>query len=617
MSTPSHISKSHRRMLFDELDIAPEIAAERGTFTARRGKDVPQEYGLLPRKPGIVFPVHTLDGEFFYRLRLDHPGRLPKYMQPKGMPNRLDIHPRQHERIKQPGGVRYVTEGEKKVDAGVSRNMLMVGLSGVWNGQKNGELTPDWEYLPLKGERYTICYDSDIETNPHVQMAADRQAQLLQQHGAEVFITLIPPAPDGSKQGLDDFLANGGTLRELELLTQPYEPQTVERVRLSRDEKLRAAVEDLERRFWAFEWKGQGGHSARDVALKLIETARRYGEVVDDGIRVTKAWGPLALEAKISSRTLSKAIGRLEEWGFAYRDNEGRKADKAGAFVLRATVNHYEKKQGRQGKETQALQKRAPGTLHLRAPRLRWSQPKFTPKRGTVAGTRMVRQGPKREPRDRIERLGKIRGAILDTVDHAGGVATIQEIAEALHRGRPRELTRRKTTVKGRSGPMLMLEEAGIVTVEGDTVTLAENWLERLDEVRGLGREIEAEDLARKRYKDKQKAYHYRHKVTPDQHYVNVDADGHVEDLQPDTIEPEVQTPVPEESPLATAIRDYLDRNPRDADQPPGWIGRTLWTYDLYPKLEDPAREVRTAIDELGGETYLRDCLERARGAVA
>jgi hypothetical protein len=31
--------------------------------------------------------------------------------------------------------------------------------------------------------------------------------------------------------------------------------------------------------------------------------------------------------------------------------------------------------------------------------------------------------------------------------------------------------------------------------------------------------------------------------------------------------------------------------------------------------LEDPAREVRTAIDELGGETYLRSCLERTRGA--
>ena len=41
----------------------PDVTAERGTFSARRGKDVPQDGGWLPKKPGIVFPVHALDGE--------------------------------------------------------------------------------------------------------------------------------------------------------------------------------------------------------------------------------------------------------------------------------------------------------------------------------------------------------------------------------------------------------------------------------------------------------------------------------------------------------------------------------------------------------------------------
>ena len=117
-------------------------------------------------------------------------------MQPKGHPNRLDVHLRQHERMKRPGGMRYVTEGEKKVDAGVSRGLLMVGLSGVWNGQKDKELIPDWSLLPLEGERYSIAFDSDIAFNPNVQMAADRQARLLREQGAEVYITLPPPAPD-------------------------------------------------------------------------------------------------------------------------------------------------------------------------------------------------------------------------------------------------------------------------------------------------------------------------------------------------------------------------------------------------------------------------------------
>src|SRR5215208_5215559 len=326
-------------MLFEELGISPEVVAERGTFSARRGRDVPQDHGWLAKKPGMVFLVHTLDGGIFCRLRLDNPGQLSKYMQPKGHPNRLDVHPCQHERIKRPGGMRYVTEGEKKVDSGVSRGLVMVGLSGVWNGQKNNELIPDWSLLPLEGERYSITFDSDIASNPNVQMAADRQARLLREQGAEVFITLLPPAPDGSKQGLDDFLANGGTVQEIELLTMPYDEALVERVRLTRDQKLRAAIEALWRKWWETPWTGQGGHTDRDLALKVIEAARKHGKVIGEDLRVVKAWGPLMVEAKISSsRTMGKSITRLEGMGFFERDNKGRKADKLGAFVFRAAA---------------------------------------------------------------------------------------------------------------------------------------------------------------------------------------------------------------------------------------------------------------------------------------
>src|ERR687897_973428 len=246
ISSPNHGSKtlsdSHQGILYDYSGINPLVEAERGTFSARRGKDVPQEHGQLPKKPGIVFPVHTLDGGIFYRLRPDNPGRFPKYMQPKGHPNRLDVHPRQHERIKKPGGMRYVTEGERKVDAGVSRDVLMVGQSGVFNGQrdKGAALIDDWYELPIDGEEYAICFDSDIYTNESVQLAADRLARLLKAEGAKVFISLLPPAPDGSKQGLDDFFANGGTVHDVEMLTHPYDFDLVIKARLSRNDKLHA-----------------------------------------------------------------------------------------------------------------------------------------------------------------------------------------------------------------------------------------------------------------------------------------------------------------------------------------------------------------------------------------
>ena len=500
-SAPPLSDKHHRTL---EAGSTPDVIAERGTFSARRGRDVPQDHGWLPKKPGIVFPVHTLDGGIFHRLRPDNPGQFPKYMQPKGHPNRLDAHPRQHERIKRPGGMRYVTEGEKKVDAGVSRGLLMVGLSGVWNGQKDKELIPDWFLLPLEGERYSILYDSDIASNPNVQMGADSQARLLREQGAEVFITLLPPAPDGSKQGLDDFFANGGTAAELELLTRPYDLESVERARLTRDEKLRSAVEDLERRFWSTEWKGMGGASARDVYLVLIEAARRHGKVVDDGIRVVKAQGPLALEAKVSSRTLWKALGRLEEWRLIYRDNEGRKPDKSGAFVLRANVSHKGGREAAEGNVTTQLQTYGPGDLHLRAPRLRWSAPKWKHGREPRRKYRLGEISRLPEARDRIKRLGKIRGAILDALDAGGGKLTLPQIAEALHRKRPRDIRRRN---------LPMLEDAGIIVVDGDTVSLTENWLEALHLERRLGKEIEAEELAAVRYKVKSHAFHHRNET--------------------------------------------------------------------------------------------------------
>jgi hypothetical protein len=69
-------------------------------------------------------------------------------------------------------------------------------------------------------------------------------------------------------------------------------------------------------------------------------------------------------------------------------------------------------------------------------------------------------------------------------------------------------------------------------------------------------------------------------------------------------------------SDLSRSIRAYLDRKPHDASQPPGWIGSTLWAYDLYPDKPSSA-EVRAAIEELGGEAYLRSSLKRAREVAA
>jgi hypothetical protein len=517
MNIIAELNSRHISQLEEGSGIAREVIAERRVRSITHGRELPKGFSWRQRRrgSGILFTVHRPKGETSWSFRPDEPdpkdpGR--KYEQPSkhygGPGNVLDVHPRMRHLIDDPRVEISFVEGIKKADALVSRGMPAIAITGVWNWLSDGEPIPDMLDIPVGGRRVNICFDSDMLYNPNVQEAAKRLAEHLTERGAEVFVTYLPNKRDGSKMGADDFFVAGGTISELRMLMRRYDPADFTIVRLSRDDRLQLGLEDLERKFWDFEWKGMGGHSARDVYLKLVEAAKRHGKVVDDGIRVIKAQGPLAIEAKVSSRTLWKALGRLEEWGLLYRDNEDRKPDKTGAFVLRADVSHYRERQDRP--ETQTLRENHlhEGDLHLRAPRLRWSRPKFTPRRGVIGDTRKVRQSVKLESRDQIKRLGKIRGAILDALDVAGGSATLQEIADTLHRARPRDLRRRN---------LPMLEEAGILTVEGDTLHLAENWLERLDDARELGKEVEADELAATRHKLKSRAFHSRHQRQADE----------------------------------------------------------------------------------------------------
>ena len=512
-SPPRMLSEAHRRMLSDESGIDPGVAAERGYYTARRRSEVPEAFKDYQRRAGLVIPVLTPSGERRVRLRPDRPrkgkdGRVRKYEQAGGIGCVLDVHPRNLERLRDPAVPLWVVEGEKKGDSLTSRGECAVALPGVWNWQRAGAMLPDWDHVEISGRLVYVCFDSDAWSNGNVQLALERLVGALKARGAEVLVVHLEDKTDGSKVGADDYLVAGGTVAELKLRARKFVPEDIGRIRLTRDEQLRARVEDLERRFWSAEWKGMGGASARDVYLKLVEAAKRSGKVHADGIRVVKAQGPLALEAKVSGRTLWKCLNRLEDMGLLYRDNEVRKADKSGAFVLtaetRANVSHKGRRDAGEDQATTPLQTYDPGDLHLRAPRLRWSQPKYTPRRGLVSDTRKVRQSPKAESRDRIERLGKVRAAILDVLDAAGGSATLQEIAGALHRARPRDLRRRN---------LPMLEETGILTLDGDQVALTDNWLEAVEEQRRLGREIAAEELARERYKLKSRAYHRRHET--------------------------------------------------------------------------------------------------------
>jgi uncharacterized protein DUF3854 len=533
------LSPKHRKMLVEGSAIAPGIVAERGTFTVRRGKDVPQNHGGLPKKPGIVFPVHTLEGGIFYRLRPDNPGRLSRYMQPKGHPNRLDVHPRQHERIKQPGGMRYITEGEKKVDAGVSRGLLMVGLSGVWNGQKDKALIPDWRLLPLQGEHYSITFDSDIETNESVQMAADRQARLLREAGAEVFITLLPPAADGSKQGLDDFFANEGSAAELELLTQPYKLETVERVRLTRDEKLRAATDDLERRYSDMPVVRIGQCSDRASFRALIRRARRSGNATEDGVEVRASIRRLATETRLGTESQRKSLMRLERDGYLRRIEEPKwKVEKQGAAYLlyaacteralgrqdgkkRAQQNETQEQQG--GRGTHRYKENAQGVYLTRAPdvvpELRHSKCVHT--WGRREGRRVV------VDTEFVYRLAKPRQEIVMYLFDRGGEAHEDELLGRFGSPRTRLRDFRKRRIAPLTGSRYARDketgqerrlEVGppLVACEGGLVRLLPEWREALEEHRVQTDEPGDNRRQAENYRRQGRAYRNRDKTPAD-----------------------------------------------------------------------------------------------------
>src|SRR5215217_1651514 len=528
------LSESHSRTLEVGSANDPEVTEARGVWTIERPSELPEGYNERQRRraPGIVFQLHRPNGETATVFRPDTP--YPdkpnwKYEQmPKssGGGNCLDVHPWCRQYISDVSVPAIFCEGTKKADALVTAfkragvPVVVVCIVGVWNWVEDGcKPIPDMFDIPLEGRSATIIFDSDAMSKWQVQLAAKRLAEHAKGRGASVYMTYLQDLPNGQKCGPDDFFAHGGTLTELRLLTRRYDPRDFVLLRLARDERLRIGTEDLGRRFWDEKWSGMGGATDRDVYLKLIEAAIEYGKVHEDGIRVEKAQGPLALEAKVSTRTLWKAIKRLEERGLLYRDNEGRKPGKSGAFVLRASVSHNRTNNEAEDKLTASSDVSYAHDLHLRAPRLRWSQPKYTPRRGLVSDTRKVRQSAKAETRPAIKRLGKIRGAILDALDAAGGTLTLREIADTLHRARPRDIRRRN---------LPMLEAAGIVAVSeaGAVVSLAPDWLARLEEQRRLGKETDSrvvltyedgrervaavegmETIAKRRYEIKRDAY--------------------------------------------------------------------------------------------------------------
>jgi hypothetical protein len=219
-------SPHHRRMLLEESGINPQIVLNRGYRTVKTKAEL-KELGFSEFQrlaPALLVPMYSPTGELVtYQVRPDVPredtgGKLVKYETPYGSEIHLDVHPSQIERMKDPSSPLWITEGVKKGDCLVSNGQCTVVLQGVWCWQRDGTYLQEWEQITLHDRLVYVVFDSDVMTNFKVQKALGELAEFLRLRGAITKIVYLPGREDGKKQGVDDFLAAGGTVEELKAL---------------------------------------------------------------------------------------------------------------------------------------------------------------------------------------------------------------------------------------------------------------------------------------------------------------------------------------------------------------------------------------------------------------
>src|SRR5215210_4358840 len=181
----------HGRQLVEESGIAPQVILDRGYRTVKTNAEL-KRLGF-PRTqqlaPALVIPMYDPTGELVtHQIRPDNPrkdrdGKPVKYETPAKSRVRLDVHPGQAERVKDPTIPLWITEGVKKADCLVTHGQCAIALQGVWCWQKEGVPLPEWEDVKLYGRTVYVVFDSDVMTKTAVQAALKKLVVFLAVRG--------------------------------------------------------------------------------------------------------------------------------------------------------------------------------------------------------------------------------------------------------------------------------------------------------------------------------------------------------------------------------------------------------------------------------------------------
>lgn len=615
-----NLSPAHRQMLLEESGIDPEIAAERGYWTARNRTQLTDRPKYQRRAPSLVIPTYSPDGETTRtRLRPDTPRRNRKnkkikYEQPGGEGLIIDVHPRNLNRIQDASEDLWITEGEKKADSLTSRGLCAIALFGVECWSKDGELLPCWNSVALSGREIYVAYDSDVMVKPEVLNALERLTGALEARGATVRVVYLPDAEDGGRHGVDDYLVAGGTVEAMYEMAQPFEPAAATTERLSRNDKLRAAIDGL----WA-RWEAMPTNTAVNATRKslvrfYIRQAEKYGKLKAGDVQVSVSQRAAAEECQISQPSVAKNLAAVEEAGVLCRVKA--EPDKPAAVVLRVGCALSNQSEGLRGRERESptteqgervsstglashgdysvRTEQGPhsaagshrGDYSVRTPRaevpeMRWSRAIISWKLDEF-GFRVYEIEP-------LVRHGKKRQHIVEYLVDSGGRVSVDELMERF----AGKSTRRSDFKRRTLGPLA--DDPQIIEVDGDAVCLTPGWQGAVDNARKLVQEPEDSDRQRVRHELQRAAFHGRDEHPADHSPTYAEMDAAREERERRWREQEESR-----SALAAAMREYLLQNPHRADEPAGWIGTTCWALGIYDGKPEPA-ESKAALAELGG----------------
>ena len=215
--------------------IADDVIKARGYASVINKRGLPVQFRDFQKRPGLLIPVRDALGNVAtYQLKPDEPridsdrGRPIKYETAKDGRIVLDVPASSRPHLRNADVPLWITEGCKKVDSAVSHGIAcVIGVLGVDMWGSGGTALPDWKEIELKDRRVYIAYDSDVMTKDRPRRAIDALGGYLVFRGADVRYIIMDDLPDGSKCGLDDWFAAGGSVLDLEARAVESLPGTV------------------------------------------------------------------------------------------------------------------------------------------------------------------------------------------------------------------------------------------------------------------------------------------------------------------------------------------------------------------------------------------------------